>query len=102
MAIELNGDRTMNPMVNAGAIATTSLVPGRNHAEKWRFLIEGLSRFAGRSLAMDEAVYASEAATNATRELRGCSRATSESTDLEATTSTPGSARSMSPRATWR
>jgi glutaminase len=28
MAIELNADRTMNPLVNAGAIATTSLVPG--------------------------------------------------------------------------
>ena len=64
MAVELNADRTMNPMVNAGAIATTSLAPGANHAEKWRFLLDGLSRFAGRALAMDEEVYASEAATN--------------------------------------
>jgi len=64
MAIELNGGHSMNPMVNAGAIATTSLVPGANHAEKWRFLLDGLSRFAGRALALDEAVYASEAATN--------------------------------------
>lgn len=64
MAIELNPGRTMNPMVNAGAIATTSLVPGRTHAEKWRFLLDGLSRFAGRALSLDETVYASEAATN--------------------------------------
>jgi glutaminase len=64
MAIELNPGRTMNPMVNAGAIATTSLVPGGTHAEKWRFLLDGLSRFAGRALSLDEAVYASEAATN--------------------------------------
>ena len=28
MAVELNDRRTMNPMVNAGAIATTSLDPG--------------------------------------------------------------------------
>ena len=28
MGIELNATRTMNPMVNAGALATTSLVPG--------------------------------------------------------------------------
>ena len=28
IAVELNDDRTMNPLVNAGAIATTSLVPG--------------------------------------------------------------------------
>ena len=64
MAVELNAARTMNPMVNAGAIATTSLAPGANAEERWRFVREGLSRFAGRELEMDEEVYASEAATN--------------------------------------
>nr|WP_314069931.1 glutaminase A [uncultured Roseococcus sp.] len=64
MAIELNADRTVNPMVNAGAIATTSLAPGANAEEKWKFVREGLSRFAGRELQLDEEVYASEAATN--------------------------------------
>ncbi len=64
MAIELNADRTMNPMVNAGAIATTSAVPGDTADAKWRFIREGLSRFAGRDLAIDEEVYESEAATN--------------------------------------
>jgi glutaminase len=64
LAIELNEQRTMNPMVNAGAIATTSLVPGTGEAERWDFLRQGLSRFAGRELAMDQAVYESEAASN--------------------------------------
>lgn len=64
MAIELNTERTMNPMVNAGAIATTSLVPGANLDSKWNFIREGLSRFAGRELTLDAAVHASEAATN--------------------------------------
>jgi glutaminase len=64
MAIELNADRTMNPMVNAGAIATTSLVPGRTAAAKWRHIQQGLSRFAGRVLSIDAEVYASEAASN--------------------------------------
>jgi glutaminase len=64
MAIELNADRTMNPMVNAGAIATTSLAPGDTADAKWRFIREGLSRFAGRELAIDNEVYESEAATN--------------------------------------
>jgi glutaminase len=64
MAIELNSDRTMNPMVNAGAIATTSAVPGDTADAKWRFIREGLSRFAGRDLSIDEEVYESEAATN--------------------------------------
>jgi glutaminase len=64
MAIELNNERTVNPMVNAGAIATTSLAPGADAQERWRFILDGLSRFAGRALEMDEEVYASEAATN--------------------------------------
>ncbi|MBS0558544.1 MAG: glutaminase A [Proteobacteria bacterium] len=64
MAIELNARRTMNPMVNAGAIATTSLIPGANEDERWDFLCDGLSRFAGRTLAMDQGVYESEAASN--------------------------------------
>ncbi|WP_442504240.1 glutaminase A [Marinivivus vitaminiproducens] len=64
MAVELNVDRTMNPMVNAGAIATTSLAPGDTADAKWRFVQGGLSRFAGRTLALDGEVYESEAATN--------------------------------------
>jgi glutaminase len=64
MAIELNADRTMNPMVNAGAIATTSLAPGDTADAKWAFIRDGLSRFAGRPLELDEEVYHSEAATN--------------------------------------
>jgi glutaminase len=64
MAIELNTDRTMNPMVNAGAIATTSLVPGDTADAKWAFIRDGLSRFAGRPIELDEEVYRSEAATN--------------------------------------
>jgi glutaminase len=64
MAIELNADRTMNPMVNAGAIATTSLAPGDTADAKWAFIRDGLSRFAGRPLDLDQEVYQSEAATN--------------------------------------
>jgi glutaminase len=63
-AIERGGDGRTNPMVNSGAIATTSLVPGTDTEAKWRFLAEGLSRFAGRSLAVDDEVYASASATN--------------------------------------
>jgi glutaminase len=64
MAVELNAERTMNPMVNAGAIATTSLVPGDTADDKWRFVQDGLSRFAGRKLNLNTEVYESEAATN--------------------------------------
>jgi glutaminase len=64
MGIELNGNRTMNPMVNAGALATSSLVPGHTCEEKFASIVASLSRFAGRPLEMDEEVYESEAATN--------------------------------------
>jgi glutaminase len=62
--IERNPDGRTNPMVNAGAIATTSLAPGGNTDAKWRFIHEGLSRFAGRELALNEEVYASASKTN--------------------------------------
>lgn len=64
MAIELNEGHTMNPMVNAGALATTSLVSGSTWEERWEFILQGLSAFAGRDLELDEEVYASEMETN--------------------------------------
>jgi len=64
MAIELRADRTTNPMVNSGAIATTSLVPGSDAKDRWDYVRSGLSRFAGRELALDERVYNSEASNN--------------------------------------
>ena len=57
------GGRT-NPMVNSGAIATTSLVPGATAAARWQFVHEGLSRFAGRTLPLNDEVYASASKTN--------------------------------------
>ncbi|NTU79012.1 MAG: glutaminase A [Chloroflexales bacterium] len=64
MAIELSADGRTNPMVNPGAIATTSLVPGANAAEKWHFIHAGLAQFAGRPLPINAEVYASAAASN--------------------------------------
>lgn len=64
MALELNAGHPMNPMVNAGAIATTALMPGATAAEQWELIRTGLSAFAGRQLSLDGEVYASEMATN--------------------------------------
>jgi glutaminase len=63
-AIERSSDGRTNPMVNAGAIATTSLVPGRTVEDKWRFIHTGLSKFAARTLPLNEEVYASASDTN--------------------------------------
>lgn len=64
VAIELNDGHPMNPMVNAGAIATTALLPGDSPAQQWELVREGLSAFAGRPLDVDDVVYTSETATN--------------------------------------
>ena len=62
--IERMPDGRTNPMVNAGAIATTSLVPGRTVEDKWAFIHNGLSKFAGRKLPMNDEVLASARETN--------------------------------------
>ncbi len=62
--IERASEGRTNPMVNAGAIATTSLMQGEGAAEKWRHIREGLSRFAGRELPLNEEVYESASGSN--------------------------------------
>jgi glutaminase len=62
--IERNPDGRTNPMVNSGAIAATSLVPGTTPKAKWKFIHDGLSRFAGRKLSLNNEVYVSASETN--------------------------------------
>jgi glutaminase len=62
--IERGPEGRTNPMVNSGAIATTSLVPGDSFEAKWKFVHDGLSRFAGRTLPLNEEVYVSASETN--------------------------------------
>lgn len=56
---------TGNPLVNAGAIATTSLISGKNAQEKWNKILAFYSKAAGEKLSLIDEVYKSEAATNA-------------------------------------
>jgi glutaminase len=63
-AVERSPRGRTNPMVNPGAIATTSLTPGRSLDDRWQFIADGLSRFAGRELVLDDDVLASALATN--------------------------------------
>lgn len=56
---------TANPLVNAGAIATTSLIAGKDANEKWNKILNFYSRAAGEKLTLIDEVYKSEAATNA-------------------------------------
>jgi glutaminase len=56
-------NRPFNPMVNAGAIATTALIRGRGRDERFQRILDMFSRYAGRRLTVDESVFESERAT---------------------------------------
>ncbi|MCA1694079.1 MAG: glutaminase A, partial [Actinobacteria bacterium] len=63
ITIDAATGRPFNPMVNAGAIVTTSLVAGGDRAQQFTRIRQGLSVFAGRDLDVDEGVFTSERAT---------------------------------------
>jgi len=55
---------TGNPFVNAGAIATVSLIQAPNADAKWQKILDFYSKAEGEKLSLLEDVYKSEAATN--------------------------------------
>ena len=63
ISLDPRTNRPLNPMINAGAIATTSLVAGDDATAQWRHIERSLERFAGHELPIDEAVYQSESET---------------------------------------
>src|SRR6476620_1125669 len=48
---------TGNPLVNAGAIATASLISGRNADDKWNKILGFYGKVAGEKLSLIDAVY---------------------------------------------
>ncbi|MEZ5183986.1 MAG: glutaminase A [Acidimicrobiales bacterium] len=63
-ALDRTPDARTNPMVNPGAIATTSLIPGAGPDDRWDAILDGMSRFAGRPLELDVDTYESASGTN--------------------------------------
>ena len=55
---------TGNALVNAGAIATVSVIPAKSADEKWNKILDFYSKAAGEKLVLIDEVYKSEAATN--------------------------------------
>lgn len=55
--------RPINPLINAGAIATCGMIDGASADEKTAHILEAFSRYAGRALDIDQKVYLSESAT---------------------------------------
>ena len=64
VAVERMRGKEINPLVNPGAIAATSLIAGVDSAAKWKNVLQVHSDFAGRQLGLNVPVYISEAGDN--------------------------------------
>jgi glutaminase len=60
IALELLKARSVNPLVNAGAIAQVSMVKASSEDERWKKVLANLSAFAGEDLKLMDEVYKSE------------------------------------------
>ena len=61
--LDENSKRPDNPMVNAGAIATASLIKGSDPTDKLNRMLDMFRRYVGRNLYVDAPVFMSERAT---------------------------------------
>ncbi len=63
ISLEPETGRPLNPMINAGAIATTGLVEADPDRPPMTRILDTFERYAGRTLEIDETVYRSECET---------------------------------------
>ncbi len=60
ISLEAGTGRPRNPMINAGAIATTGMIAGKSPAGRLKRILETFSLYAGRTLEIDKDIYQSE------------------------------------------
>lgn len=60
LSLEIHKARSVNPLVNAGAIATVSMVDAKSEKDRWNQVLANISDFAGTKLTVLEDVYESE------------------------------------------
>ncbi len=63
LSLEQGTFRPFNPMINAGAIACTALVPGDGPAGRLQRILDMFGRYTGRLMSIDVATFESERAT---------------------------------------
>lgn len=64
IAIELHGRTASNPLVNAGAIQSTSWIKAKDSKERWMKIKKNMDGFSGRKLPFNQKVYVSEVNDN--------------------------------------
>jgi glutaminase len=60
ISLEKDTGRPFNPMINAGAIATTGLIEGADADDKLARILRRFEKFVGHRVAVDDEVYRSE------------------------------------------
>ena len=61
--LDENSKRPDNPMVNAGAIATTNLIQGHTATDRLNRVLQAFKAYSGRDLYVDSSVFMSERTT---------------------------------------
>ncbi|ARN76419.1 glutaminase [Oceanicoccus sagamiensis] len=64
LALEIMPARSVNPLVNAGAIASVSMVDAKDEAQRWDKVRSNINDFAGAELTLLDKVYTSEYETS--------------------------------------
>jgi glutaminase len=64
IALELHKGNPLSPLVNAGAMATVSLVKAGSSNERWQKIAANMDGYADAELSLNQAVFKSESDTN--------------------------------------
>ncbi|SET03645.1 glutaminase A [Anaerobranca gottschalkii] len=59
----MNPSKPLNPMINAGAIAISSMIKGKDNDERFKRIVQFLEEIIGEKITFNEEVYLSEKAT---------------------------------------
>jgi glutaminase len=63
LAVEILEARSVNPLVNAGAMASVSMIQAKTEDERWQIVLQNLRDFAGAELELMQDIYESEYTT---------------------------------------
>ncbi|HCB1679258.1 TPA: glutaminase A [Citrobacter braakii] len=64
LAVELTKGAPENPLVNAGAMSTVSLIEAKDKTDRWNKILNNLNVWADATLTVNEPVFKSEMETN--------------------------------------
>ncbi|AHY12540.1 MULTISPECIES: glutaminase A [Citrobacter] len=64
LAVELTKGAPENPLVNAGAMSTVSLIEAKDKTDRWNKILDNLNVWADATLTVNEPVFKSEMETN--------------------------------------